>query len=347
MKKLLLWSGLTIAAAMLISSCSKDSNKNQSSKDKIRENTVVVYAYDSFAGEWGPGPELVKLFKQKTGLDLTFVDCGDAGQVTSRAILEKDRPQADVLLGPDNNLVQKIREEGILTPYKPAGAENLVDNLENALGGDWALTPFDFSHFAIIFDTESGIREPTSLEDLTSAEYAKKLILMDPRTSTPGLGFVAWTAAIFGNNALNYWADLKPSILTMAPGWTAGYGLFTNGEAPLVISYTTSPAYQYQEDNSTRFKTLVFREGHPMQVEGAGLLKGAVNEEGGKKFLDFLISDDAQAVLPLTQWMYPANKNVEIPECYAVAAPVPEKTVNADNTIVNKTVSSVIALLAN
>ena len=265
----------------------------------------------------------------------------------SRAILEKDKPQADVLLGADNNLLRKVKEADILQAYKPALSKDIPADLENTLGGDWTLTPYDYSHFAIIYDSESNVSAPESLEDLTKSEYEKKLILMDPRTSTPGLGFIAWTAALFGENVVEYWKALKPNILTMAPGWSAGYGLFTSGEAPLVISYTTSPAYHYAEDKSTRFKTLIFDEGHPMQVEGAGLIKGAENEAGGKMFIDFLISEEAQNVLPLTQWMYPANKNVALPECYEIAAPKPQKTLSASQEEIDKATELVVTLLSN
>ncbi len=349
MKKSVLALCLTTTAAIIMFSSFSlfGGKKKKNAENDVRKNSVVVYAYDSFAGEWGPGPELVAMFKKNTGLDLTLVDCGDAGQAASRAILEKGRVQADVLLGGDNNLITKLREADILKAYKPKGAANIKEGLSEALGGDWILTPFDYSHFAIIFDTESGLEEPKSLEDLTKDIYEKKLILMDPRTSTPGLGFVTWTAAIFGDKVVDYWSNLKKSILTMSPGWTVGYGLFTSGEAPLVISYTTSPAYHYEEDKSTRFKSLVFEQGHPQQIEGVGLLKGAVNEEGGKKFIDFLISEEAQSVLPLTQWMYPANKNVKVPESYNVAAPIPSKTVSAKPADIQKTLDSVIAVLSN
>ena len=60
-----------------------------------------------------------------------------------------------------------------------------------------------------------------------------------------------------------------------------------------------------------------------MQVEGAAVVKGAPNLEGAKKFMDFLISDEAQNLIPLTQWMFPANKNVQLPASYS-AAPVPK-----------------------
>ena len=97
---------------------------------------------------------------------------------------------------------------------------------------------------------------------ITKSEYAKKLILMDPRTSTPGLGFAAWTIAVFGSDYESYWQKLKPAVLTMASGWSSGYGLFTKGEAPLVVSYVTSPAYHIYADKTNRYRALVFSEGH-------------------------------------------------------------------------------------
>ena len=330
-----------ISILVLAQSCTKS---NAVSKE--REKEVVVYTYDSFSGEWGPGPELAKNFEAKTGLKLTFIDCGDAVQAYNRAVLEKGNVQADVIVGIDNNLADKARESGILTEYKPKDADKCVsDSLKSALGKDWLLTPYDYNHFAFVYDTQSTVPAPKSIEDLTNEVYRKKIILMDPRTSTPGLGFVAWTIAVYGNAYTDYWTALKPNILTMAPGWSAGYGLFTDGEAPLVISYATDTAYHVEYDKSDRFTALLFDEGHIMQVEGYGLLKGAPNVKGAKLFMDYLISDEAQAVLPLTQWMYPANKKVPLPQSYQTAAPVPQKTLSADAKQVNDAAEKVMQIL--
>lgn len=303
------------------------------SKVSIRENSkeVVAYAYDSFVGEWGPGNELKKKFEEKTGLVLTFVEGEDAVSLLSRAILEKNDPQADILIGLDNNTAGKAVSADILQEYKPENADILIPaSLESALGGNWKITPYDYSHFAIIYNTESSLPAPKSLEDLADPKYQKSLILMDPRTSTPGLGFAAWTVAIFGDRYLDYWKALRPNILAVTPGWSSGWGMFEKGEAPLVISYTTSPAATVEYSGSTTYKALIFDEGHPVQVEGAAILKNAKNPEGARKFMDFLVSDEAQSILPLTQWMYPANKNVKLPESYKTGAVLPSKTVSAD-----------------
>lgn len=309
-----------------------------------RQNEVVVYAYDSFIAEWGPAPQLEKLFTEKTGYTVRFVSAGDAAQVLSRAVLEKKKPVADVLLGIDNNLLTRARDSGVLEPYKSPSASDIPSEL--VLAQDYILTSYDWSYFALIYDTHSSVPEPRSLEDLTKPDYHKRLILMDPRTSTPGLGFVAWTLAVYQNDFDDYWKRLKPSILTMAPGWDSGYGLFTAGEAPLVISYTTSAAYHLEYDGSSRYKALIFDQGHPVQIEGMGLVRDAPNSRGGKAFIDFMLSPEAQAVLPLTQWMYPVSPSVTLPSSY-VAAPHASKKLFVDPASLAPATRKMLSILGN
>ncbi len=308
--------------------------------DDQRSKQVIIYAYDSFSGEWGPGPEIARLFKEKTGMEVIFADCEDGGQVLSKAILEKKDPYADVVIGIDNNLWKQAYDEGILDSFVPSNANEVkaelwakLNPLENIVtdadvkSSKATLTPFDFSPFAFIFNTKSGIEAPKCLEDLTKDVYAKKIILMDPRTSTPGLGFETWVKTVYGDRADDYMKRLEPSILTMTPGWSAGYGMFTDGEAPLVISYTTSPAYHIEYGEGDQFQALIFDDGHIMQVEGAGIVKGAKNKKGAQAFIEFLISPEAQNVIPLTQWMFPVNSTIALPKSYDYA-PVPENILN-------------------
>lgn len=322
MKKSLIFSALVSVSLFFVTGCSKKTAKSAS-------NEVIVYTYDSFIGEWGPGPEISRLFEEKTGVKVVFEDCGDGVQILSKALLEKDAPYADVLLGLDNNLTEKAFKEGVFMEYKPKNADKLIDkelSAELNPNGKWIMTPFDYSHFAMIFDTMSDLPAPASLEDLTKDIYKKKIILLDGKTSTVGLGFDNWVKAVYGNDAAAYMKRLEPSILTVSPSWSIGYGMFTKGEAPLVISYTTSPAYHVEYGEGDRFQAIIFEQGHVRQIEGAGVVKGARNLDNAKAFIDFLISDEAQSCIPLTQWMFPVNKNTKLPESYAVAAPVPSKT---------------------
>ncbi len=121
--------------------------------------------------------------------------------------------------------------------------------------------------------------------------------------------------------------------------------MFSNGEAPLCVSYTTSPAYNVEYDNDYRFQAVVFEEGHVQQVEGYGLLKNAPNKKGAKAFMDFMISKTAQEALPLTQWMYPANSQVTVPESYNKAAPIPAVTIPTDAKATAEVLDTVLQIL--
>jgi thiamine transport system substrate-binding protein len=268
---------------------------------------VVVWTYDSFNSEWGPGPGVARKFTEETGITIRWVNHGDAGTLLSRLLLEGKNAGADIILGLDQNLADRALGSGLLEAYRPRGNEAIFPEL--ILDPEFRLTPLDYSYFAIVYDSQA-IPPPQSLEDLTRKEYARKLILMDPRTSSPGLGFFTWTRAVYGNDWRNYWRRLAPSILTIAEGWDTGYGLFTAGEAPLVLSYTTSPGYHLEYEGSERYRAALFTEGHPIQIEAAGLLANGKNKENAKRFLDFMISPSFQELIPLTNWMYPV---IDIP----------------------------------
>lgn len=172
-------------------------------------------------------------------------------------------------------------------------------------------------------------KPPKSLEDLTKPEWKGKLIIEDPRTSSPGMAFLLWTIAIYGDDWLNYWEKLKENDVQIVEGWSAAWEAFTKGEYPLVLSYSTSPAATVYYENNTNVGAVAFREGNYLQIEGAGIVKGARHRKLAERFIEFLISEEAQEKLPLNQWMYPVNKNVRLPEVFKYAVEV-DKPVTVD-----------------
>jgi thiamine transport system substrate-binding protein len=299
------------------------------SQSQDEEKVLVVYTYDSFVADWGAGPVIGPLFEKATGIKLRFVSKGDGGQLLSSLLLEKSGGEADLALGLDNFLAPKALGSSLFRPYKPAGYESIPAKLR--LDPSARLVPFDFGNFAIVWDSAKLALPPASLEDLTKPAYAKKLILLDPRTSTPGLGFLAWTKAVYGPAWRDYWKRLRPSVLVLAPGWDQGYGLFTAGEAPLVLSYATDGAYHLENEKTERYKALPFSDGLVTQVETAGILASAKHPRNAEKFMDFLISAACQRELPLTQWMYPVDPSVKLPDSFR-AALKPAKTLEVDPT---------------
>ncbi|HUV06435.1 MAG TPA: thiamine ABC transporter substrate-binding protein, partial [Spirochaetia bacterium] len=268
------------------------------SAEREKEAGLVVYAYDSFVSEWGPAGKVIPKFEAKYGIKVRVLSVGDAGQVLNRAILEKDSPKADIILGIDNNMLSRALEEQILQPYRSPNLSLIPEEL--IFDKSYHVTPFDYGYFAIVYDSQSLPNPPRSLEELTDSRFKKKIILQDPRTSSPGLGFLLWTITVYGDRYLEYWKRLQPSILTITEGWDSAYGMFTNGEAPMVMSYTTSPAYHVEFEQTKRYLALIFEEGNYRQVEGMGILKGARNRDAARKFIDFILTEDFQMEIPLT-----------------------------------------------
>ena len=134
----------------------------------------------------------------------------------------------------------------------------------------------------------------------------QKIVIQDPRTSTPGLGLVLWMKSVYGDQAADAWAKLRPRILTVTPGWSEAYGLFTKGEAEMVLSYTTSPAYHVIAESSQRYQAAAFSEGHYLQIEVAGQTKKGAANPLAKQFLEFMLTPEFQDIIPETNWMLPA-----------------------------------------
>ncbi len=315
MKKLL--SALFIVLP-LFSAFSGGQKETASAKETAAESdSITIYCYDSFASEWGPGPALAEGFTTQTGIQVELVAPGDAITILTKAIMEKDAPEADLLIGPDNNLLARTLAEDILEPYDAPALSEVPRELK--FDDSNHLLPFDWGYFAICYDSEVISNPPASLEELTSEEYAKSLVLMDPRTSSPGMGFLLWTRAVYGDNFMDYWNRLSGSVLSVTESWSNGYGLFTSGEAPLVLSYSTSPVYHKMWEETDRYKALAFEEGNYLQIEGAGVIKGAANPEGARQFLDYMLSDEGQKIIATSNIMMPVIPATELPEAFDMA----------------------------
>ncbi len=296
---------------------------------------LVVYAYDAFCGDWGPGPALVEEFEKQSGIKVNLVSAGDAVEMMTKVISEKENPWADVVVGITDDMAQKLYDAKLLEPYKSP----ILDSIPTFLQFDeqHRLLPFDYGNFAFVVDTERMAEDerPASLASLTESKYKGKVILIDPRTSSVGLGLLLWTIEAFGEeNYLAWWEAMKENALTITDGWSSAYGLFTEGEAPLVLSYTTSPVYHVTYEDTTRYQTLLFSEGHSTTIEGVGLLASSKKKVDAKQFIDFLLSD-AQLGIALANSMYPVNETIELPEAFDWA-PKPEKSLSMSSEILAK-----------
>jgi thiamine transport system substrate-binding protein len=299
-------------------------------------NEITVYTYDSLAGKGGLGPLLIQEFKKKTGTDLKLVSYGSAGEAINQVILEGAGTKADAVLGVDSYSLGKVRSSALFAPLERG---KLLLQVEHFLQGeDPLLVPFDYGFLAFLYDSK---RNPSLAKIKTFKEFAarqitrKNLVMADPRTSSLGLGFLLWSQVLFqGSDLEGIWRGIAKQIMTLTPGWSGSYGLFVKEKADTVLSYSTSPAYHIEKEGKHEIQALAFEEGHLRQVEGLSLVKSSKKIDRVQLLSEILLSPEIQRQIPLLQYMYPAIRDVKLPESFR-GLPIP-KAVPADPKLVHE-----------
>ena len=273
--------------------------------------TLTIYTYDAFAASWGPAPKIKKAFEKEHNCTLKFVGLSSSIGALRKIQLEGKRTKADVLLGLDTSIAQVAKKTGFFLPH-----ELNTSKLDlPAPYDDDTFTPFDYSFFAFVYNTDKLKNVPDSFEALVHMPKDFQIVIQDPRSSTAGLGLLLWVKSIYGDKSEAYWKRLAPHILTITKGWSEAYGLFLKGEADMVLSYTTSPAYHIIDENRTDIKAAAFKEGHYGQIEVAAILKSSNHQALAKQFLAFLHTQTFADIIPTANWAYPVVKST-LPQAY-------------------------------
>ena len=273
---------LTLAAALTASTALADTP------------VLTVYAGDYFTSEWGPGPIIEAEFEKVCDCDLEW----STGELLPRLLLEGERTKADVVIGLTSDVTARARATDLFAPHGQ-------DNSALTLPIDWTddtFLPFNYGHTAFIYNETLMEAPPASVDDLLALPDDVKLVIQDPRTSISGLALVLWVQAVYGDRSAEVWEALSDNILTVTKDWSASYGLFTDGEADMVLSYTTSPAYHmFAEEDFTK-KAAIFPEGHYFMVETVAKIAGTDQPDLADQFLAYVMSHDFQTIITTANW---------------------------------------------
>lgn len=265
-------------------------------------DTLTVYTYSSFTAKWGPGPKIKQAFEKECGCNLNLVALEDGVAILNRLRLEGKHSKADLVLGLDDALLSEAKQSGLFAPHTTK-----LDGIQ--VPGGWqddTFVPYDYGYFAFVYNKDKLKAPPKSLKELVERQDLK-VIYQDPRTSTPGQGLMLWMKSVYGDQAPAAWTQLAKKTVTVTKGWSEAYGMFLDGEADMVLSYTSSPAYHLIAENKPQYQAAAFEEGHYRQVEVAAKLKSAKQGKLANQFLQFMISPAFQQEIPAGNWMYPVT----------------------------------------
>jgi thiamine transport system substrate-binding protein len=303
---------------------------------------LTIMTHDSFSAS----EALITAFEQANQVKLIFLKSGDAGAALNKAILSKEAPLADVFYGVDNTFLARALAAGIYTAYPspllakiPAGFQ--LDPQDYAL-------PVDYGDICINYDKAyfraHNLPVPATLEDLLKPEYKALLVVENPATSSPGLGFLLATVKHFGEDGyVNYWRSLRLNGVVVVEGWETAY--YTNfsassggGAQPLVVSYASSPAAEvvYATTPLTEAPTasILGPDTCFRQIEFVGIFKGTSQPDLAKKFVDFMLSRQFQEDIPLQMFMYPVNTEAALPQEFINYAQAAAQPVTLDPAVI-------------
>jgi thiamine transport system substrate-binding protein len=321
---------LVLVSALALAGCGGSSTK--------RTDTIIVATHDS----WAMSKDVMAEFTKQTGIKVRIATNGDAGTLTNKLVLTKGDPIADGVYGIDNTFATRAVDAGILASYLPMVTQASVATYRLAGEGGAQLTPIDYSDVCVNVDdawfAKHHLAKPASFEDLTRPAYKDLMVTEGAKTSSTGLAFLLATIGRYGTDGWQgYWKKLLANGLKIDADWNNAWQVdYTDGggkgDRPIVVSYSSSPPDTIPEGGTVPTTSALlgtcFR-----QVEYAGVLKGAENPEGMKKFIDFMSGKSFQAGLPDNMYVYPVDSTVALPAGWAKYAPVSPKpyVVSADD----------------
>jgi thiamine transport system substrate-binding protein len=284
-------------------------NKNQTFLVRDQKPTVKIFTYASFSSKWGPGPVLQDMFEKTCDCHLEFLDGSDAGILLQRLKIEGEKLGADLVIGLDQYDLQKAVVE---SNWRTLEFSNLdIDpQVKTALKNEF-FVPYDWGVLTFIAKVKSDEKNPPplGLDQLLEKQYAQKIAMQDPRTSSVGLQFVMWILKTKGEEeGFRYLAQMMKQAHSFSPSWATSYGLFKSGQADLVFSYTTSPLYNQIEEKNSNFRGLEMVEPNPVQVEFAGIPTSCRSCDLAEKFLNLMLSPEGQKVIMEKNYMLPVVK---------------------------------------
>jgi len=246
--------------------------------------------------EWADWASQLKAIKAKTGITVP-PDNKNSGQALAQLIAEKASPVADVTYMGVTFGIQ-ARKEGVVAPYKPSQWADVPAGLKDP-DGHWFTIHSGTLGFMVNVDALKGKPVPTSWEDLLKPEYKGLIGYLDPASAFVGyVGAVAVNQARGGsldnfNPAIDYFKRLMKNE-PIVPKQTS-YARVLSGEIAILLDYDFN-AYRARYKDKANVAFVIPAEGSLVVPYVMSLVNKAPHTDQGKKVLDFVLSDEGQAI---------------------------------------------------
>jgi thiamine transport system substrate-binding protein len=295
---------------------------------------LVVATYSSFvdAPSSSPGPWLKERFESEFDATLTYETPENGVNYFIERQLGGAAIDADVYVGLDTNMLIRIDEKLSEPLFAPVGegAVSRRNEVKSSLEFDpqGRAVPYDTGYICLVWD-ETETTAPETFDGLLDPAHAGELIVQNPTSSATGTAFLLHTVAAKGEEEyLDYWRALKDNDVRVLGTWEDAYNAYSNGEAPMVVSYSTDQVFanEYGEPMEEHQLRFLNDQGYA-NPEGMARFVASDREETVNEFMDFVLSPEIQAGIAVRNVQFPATTTATLPDDFAEFAHEPPEAV--------------------
>lgn len=259
----------------------------------VMAQTAICYNCPTEWADWGTQ---LRAIKDKTGVTIP-PDNKNSGQSLAQLVAEKANPVADmVYVG--ISFAAQAQKEGVVAPYKPAAWDDIPADLKDP-DGHWFAIHSGTLGFMVNVDALEGKPIPASWADLLKPEYKGLVGFLDPSSAFVGyVGAVAANVALGGlldnfEPGIKYFTELKANE-PIVPKQTS-YARLLSGEIAILLDYDFN-AYRAKHKDKANVEFVIPQEGTVAVPYVMSLVANAPHPDNAKKALDFVLSDEGQAI---------------------------------------------------
>jgi thiamine transport system substrate-binding protein len=295
---------------------------------------LVVATYSSFvdAPSSSPGPWLKEQYESEFDATLTWETPENGLNYFIERQLGGAGIDADAYVGLDTNMLIRIDEKLSKPLFAPVeeGALSRREEVKSSLEFDpkGRAVPYDTGYICLVWNEEA-TTAPETFDGLLASEHAGELIVQNPTSSATGQAFLLHTVAAKGEEGyLDYWEALKENDVRVLGNWEDAYNAYSNGEAPMVVSYSTDQVYanRYDEPMAEHQIRFLNDQGYA-NPEGMARFAGSDRTERVNEFMDFVLTPEVQAEIAVRNVQFPATTTAELPAEFAEYAHEPPEAV--------------------
>lgn len=305
---------LFLIALVAFSACKNDNNKTGSTSEG-EENVVNVYTHRHYASD----QVLFKQFEETTRIKVNVINAS-ADELIQKMSIEGAQSPADVLITVDAGRLTRAKDQNLLQPIESDVLNRTIAPHLKDSENYW----FGLTKRARIIAYAKDRVDSTDLstyEDLASDKW-KGRILIRSSENIYNQSLLASLIVNNGEDEAREWAEAMVENMARSPKGNDRDQVkaVVGGEGDIAIVNTYYIGNMLNSDNPEEVKAAeavgIFfpnqdGRGTHINVSGAGVARYAPNKENAIKFIEFLISKEAQEVFANSNYEYPVNPTVK------------------------------------